>query len=170
MKTIKKIMALATGATMLGATLMGAMAADLADYPSPLLIKDTTFDGQIVFGDGAAASDVAGAVDIVASLGVIETDEVVTAVEEVTATGESTKIETSTMSLTLGSDSDNLTDVQTVDIDDDDLPNVLADGTYENDEGEEFDYEQTLTLADTVQFKLVDDDDYEDDAPQWWWQ
>ena len=38
-KTIKRMIALGTGATMVGATIMGAMAADLSSYPSPF-IKD----------------------------------------------------------------------------------------------------------------------------------
>ncbi len=67
-KVIKKIVALGVGTTMLGATMMGAMAADLKDYPSPLFIKDGAFNGVIVVGDAAASSDVVGAVDIATSL------------------------------------------------------------------------------------------------------
>lgn len=66
-KAIKKVIALGAGATMVGATIMGAMAADLGSLPSPF-IKDGAFDGLIVVGDDAAASDVIGAVDIATSL------------------------------------------------------------------------------------------------------
>ena len=59
-KAIKKIVALSTGAAMLGATMFGAMAANLADYPSPLFIKDGVFDGVLVVGDNAAAEEKKG--------------------------------------------------------------------------------------------------------------
>ena len=67
-KTIKKMVALGTGMTMVGATLFGAAAAGLADYPSPMFIKDGQFDGVIVVGDNAASSDVVGSVDIAFAL------------------------------------------------------------------------------------------------------
>ena len=66
-KTIKRMVALATGATMLGATVMGAMAADLSNYPQPF-VKDGQFNALIVFGAAAATSDVIGAVDIATNL------------------------------------------------------------------------------------------------------
>jgi len=65
-KIFKRIAAVATGVTMLGATLTGALALDFADYPSPYSesgVYDTS--SRIVFGDDAKASDVAGAADIV---------------------------------------------------------------------------------------------------------
>ena len=67
MRAIKKRVALATGATMLGATVMGAMAADLANYPAPF-VDGCSFSGAIVVGDNAAAEDVIGAVDISSTL------------------------------------------------------------------------------------------------------
>ena len=66
-KTVKKIAALVAGTTMLGATIMGAMALDLSDYPAPF-VTDGDFDGKIVVGEKAATSDVVGAIDIAASL------------------------------------------------------------------------------------------------------
>ena len=67
-KAIQKMAALTTGLTMVGATIFGAAAASLADYPSPLFIKDGTFDGIIVVGEKAAASDVIGSIDIATAL------------------------------------------------------------------------------------------------------
>ena len=55
-KTIKKIVALGAGATMVGATIMGATAA-LEDYPGAWM-SDGQFDGKIVVGTDAATSDV----------------------------------------------------------------------------------------------------------------
>ncbi|MCH8329141.1 MAG: S-layer protein [Nanoarchaeota archaeon] len=66
-KAIKRIVALGTGASMVGATIFGAMAADLADYPSQY-IKDGKFTGVLVVGDKAAAEDVIGVSDIAVSL------------------------------------------------------------------------------------------------------
>ena len=67
-KAIKKMAAIGTGAVMLGATLTGAMALDLADYPSPF-VKNGVYDASnaIVVGSqahGAAAEDTIGAVDV----------------------------------------------------------------------------------------------------------
>jgi S-layer protein (TIGR01564 family) len=57
-KAIKRIVALAAGATMLGATMFSALAAaDLANYPAPF-VQDGKFDAFIVVGDKAAAEDV----------------------------------------------------------------------------------------------------------------
>jgi len=68
-KGIKQIIAVGTGAIMLGATIVGAMAAtpSLANYPSPF-IKDGKFDGIMVLGSRAATDDVLGAIDIASSL------------------------------------------------------------------------------------------------------
>ena len=60
---IKKIAALGTGVSMVGATLFGAMAYNLADYPTPF-VQNGRANGVIVVGDNAASSDVIGAVDI----------------------------------------------------------------------------------------------------------
>ncbi|MBW2965999.1 hypothetical protein KY342_02765 [Candidatus Woesearchaeota archaeon] len=165
MRAIKKIIALATGATMLGATIMGAMAADLADFPSPLLIKDTTFDADIVYGTNADPSDIMGLVDAVAAFSVIETESTVTSADEISAVGEAAKIETSTKKLTLGSTRDNLTEIKTAGLDDDDLPVVLADGTFVADDGAEYDYEQTIKFNDSVAFMHYSDSDFMDKEP-----
>lgn len=65
---IKRIVALGTGATMVGATLMGAMAvSSLSEYPAPY-VTNGIFAGKLVVGDNAAPADVIGAIDIAASL------------------------------------------------------------------------------------------------------
>ncbi len=67
-KTIKKVVALAAGASMVGATLFGASAAaDLASYPNPF-IKEGVFDAVLVVGDDADAKDIIGITDIAISL------------------------------------------------------------------------------------------------------
>src|SRR3989339_2136177 len=64
-KAIKRMIALGTGAIMLGSSVFAA--ADLASYPSPF-VKDGKFSGVLVVGDKAAAEDVIGISDIVSSL------------------------------------------------------------------------------------------------------
>ncbi|MDP4012897.1 MAG: S-layer protein [Candidatus Nanoarchaeia archaeon] len=66
---IKKVAAISTGAVMLGATMTGAVALDLGDYPSPF-VKNGVYDpsNAIVVGASAAASDTLGAVDIATNL------------------------------------------------------------------------------------------------------
>ncbi|MFP4196004.1 MAG: S-layer protein, partial [Candidatus Woesearchaeota archaeon] len=76
-KNVKKVFAMATGVALMGATMAGALAYDLSDYPQPFVDKDEgTFDGAIVVGEDAATADVVGAIDIAASLQAQATKEV----------------------------------------------------------------------------------------------
>lgn len=63
----KKAVAVGSGAIMLGVTAAGAMALDLAEYPSPFISKGQ-FDGLIVVGEKAASVDILGSIEIAASL------------------------------------------------------------------------------------------------------
>src|SRR3989344_7575992 len=65
---VKKIVAVGAGLSMVGATILGAMAMDLSEYPDPLFVKNGQFDGVIVVGDKAAAEDVVGAINVATSL------------------------------------------------------------------------------------------------------
>src|SRR3972149_3652918 len=96
-KAIRKIAALGIGATMAGATILGAVtAADLSEYPAPF-IKDGKFSGVLVIGDKAAAEDVIGVSDIAVSLQFAATKAVkVGAAGTVTPEGEAWKVGTST--------------------------------------------------------------------------
>ncbi len=69
MSRLKKVVALGMGLSMVGATLFGASAASLGDYPAPF-VKDgvPASNLAVVVGDNAAASDVVGMGDIVAGL------------------------------------------------------------------------------------------------------
>jgi len=64
-KAIKRMIALGTGAIMVGSSVFAA--ADLANYPAPF-VKDGKFSGVLVVGDKAAAEDVIGISDIVSNL------------------------------------------------------------------------------------------------------
>ncbi len=66
---IKKMVALGMGLTMVGATVFGASALQLSDYPKPFVVNGTPASNlAIVVGDDAAASDTLGAVDIIQGL------------------------------------------------------------------------------------------------------
>ncbi len=71
-KAIRKVIALGTGAAMVGSTIMGAMAADLSSYPAPFISKDASgkpvFDAWLIVGDTAAPADIIGVTDVAVSL------------------------------------------------------------------------------------------------------
>ena len=67
-KALKGIVALGTGATMVGATVLSALAAaNLANYPAPF-VSGGQFDALIVVGANAKTDDVLGSIDIATSL------------------------------------------------------------------------------------------------------
>ncbi|MFA5142224.1 MAG: hypothetical protein WC471_04610 [Candidatus Woesearchaeota archaeon] len=106
MKTAKKIIALAIGATMVGSTIVGAMAADLKSWPAPFVTKDTSgkpvFDAIMVVGDTAAPADIIGITDIAMSLQYQMVEEkAVSGAASVSLSGDSKKIETSSNKLEL---------------------------------------------------------------------
>ncbi|MBU4502503.1 MAG: hypothetical protein KKA79_07940 [Nanoarchaeota archaeon] len=69
LKAMKRVAAVGTGVAMLGATLTGAMALDLSEYPGPF-VTGGTYDTSnvLVVGANAAASDTLGMVDIATGL------------------------------------------------------------------------------------------------------
>ncbi|MBW2979020.1 hypothetical protein KY304_02820, partial [Candidatus Woesearchaeota archaeon] len=68
-KAIKKMVALGVGLTMVGATVFGASAAMLSDYPAPFVVGGVPASNlAIIVGDAADGSDVVGAVDIIQGL------------------------------------------------------------------------------------------------------
>ena len=170
-KAIKKIMALSTGATMMGATILGAMAAaDLANYPAPF-IKDGKFNGVLVVGDKAAAEDVIGVSDIAVSMQFAATKAVsVGAAGTVSAEGEawkvgvgSTKILEMSENLETASGTNreaiaNITSNSF--IDDSELPVLLASLTTSNSKGDA-PYDQRLYFDAGIKsgyVQLIEDD------------
>ncbi len=92
-KAIKRMIALGTGAIMVGSSVFGA--ADLANYPAPF-VKDGKFSGVLVVGDKAAAEDVIGISDIIASLQFAATKKVaVTTPGAVSVEGDAWQVATS---------------------------------------------------------------------------
>lgn len=152
----RKITALATSALMVGMT-MGAAAA--ANYPAPF-VSGGTADVAIVYGTGAGVSQLdlveAGNIqaDLSARLG--------------TSSGGSTSTTSGGDSVRLGKSSDEVNlgnDVATVfgsTVDDDDLADLLAEGTYTDDDNTEYDYTQKVTLGSNLDITHFSDTDYDD--------
>ena len=130
------MIALGTGATMLGATLMsGVLAADLADYPTQY-IQDGVFNGLLVVGDQAAAQDVVGITDIAISLQHGSVKPVESGGSTVAASGDAWKVGTSTKILELSENLNTGVNVETIRnittfIDANEL-DILASGTVNN--------------------------------------
>ena len=132
-KTIKKIVALGMGATMLAGTAAMALATDLSDYPAPF-VKDGVFVGKIVIGEKAASIDTVGALDIAASLQRSASVSVSGSGSTTTAVAADGYQFKENSILTLGS---NLSSVGTTTVDDSNIPTLLASGTVEADDGSE---------------------------------
>ena len=166
-KAIKKIVALGTGVTMLGATIFGAAAADLGNFPSPMFIENGAFNGVIVVGDGAAASDVVGSIDVATSMQYSSTTTTQV------STGGTAVAPSVSEGLTIQKSGDKFNmnetiyDFATSGFDDADLPVVLADGTYEDNEGNQDNtetYTQVLKFLDHKSILTFDNDDDGDET------
>src|SRR3989339_31849 len=110
-KSIKKIVALGVGITMLGS--IGAIAADLKDYPVPF-IKDGKFSGMLVVGDKAAAEDVIGVSDIAMSLQYAATTKVGTTTTTTAIEGDAWKVGTSSKKLEMTNNQDGTAGNETI--------------------------------------------------------
>jgi len=66
-KAIKNVVSLGMGVTMVGSTIMGAMAATLSDYPAPFT-SSGEFNALLVIGAASKPSDMIGVTDIATSL------------------------------------------------------------------------------------------------------
>ena len=159
-RAIKKIAALGCGVAMVGSTIMGAMALDLADYPSPF-ISGGKFAGVMAVGDNAKAEDVIGVTDIATSLQYVTSGGDAGTGISTSVVGEAYKIEKSADKFNIGDEIDNIKSK----IDKDELPTILADGELRNKEGKEFEYEQEITIADGHQLTHFADKDYKDEEP-----
>ena len=159
----KKIVALTAGAAMVGATIFGAVAAGLESYPAPF-ITDGTFSGAIVVGELAKSTDVVGSIELAAGLqaaAVKKTPVVVGTGSSVIDKG--IKIDKTGTHVGLGRF---LQFVQDTPLDESDLPNLLAEGTIDEDEGatkNTVGYSQDVQLySNSGQVIFTQDDD---DAP-----
>ncbi len=160
-KAIKKIAALAAGTTMVTATIVGAMAYDLSDYPAPF-VQNGVFNGKIVVGQQAKVSDVLGAIDIAASLQAAAKVPVSTsgATETVSVQG-GVEIKSNSEDFNWG---DRLDDFNQGKYDDDDFPELLKSGTVEDEsDGKEYDYDQYIQVGNATLDFNVERDYFGDD-------
>lgn len=166
---IKKISALGAGVSMVGATILGAMAADLSQYPAPF-VSNGLFDALIVVGDDANVEDVVGSITIGTSLQFAMRQAASTSSGASVTISEGKKIEKTGDKLNYG---DEFEDILGAPLDEEDLPVILANENYQDSEGEtdnKEDYEQRLyfyntseanagTQKGTARLVFADDDD-----------
>ncbi|MBI3036133.1 hypothetical protein HYY73_00015 [Candidatus Woesearchaeota archaeon] len=154
-KTIGKILALGTGAVMVGATILSATAAaDLKNYPDPF-VKDGKFNAVLVVGDGAASSDVVGSIDVSNALQYasrVKKTIQSTGGGQVSLSGaDAWRVQQGAKKLefserldagTQSTKQENIRNITTF-ISKDELPTLLADGTFSNTQGD-YDYRQYI--------------------------
>ncbi|MBM3247619.1 hypothetical protein FJZ17_03730 [Candidatus Pacearchaeota archaeon] len=146
----KKIASVLATTVMLGSTVAFAAAA----WPAPF-VSSGAADAAVVYG--ATSADLAAAADLGAAL-----DKSVT-VSSGTISGDGDKylLEKTSTKLQLGN---GITDVVSSAIDDDELPTLLKEGKYMDDDNDEFDYTQKITLANSS-VTMFEDNDYKSDEP-----
>ena len=143
-KAFKRLIAVAAGATMLGATVMGAMAADLSNYPD-MFVSDGTFNGYFVVGASAAPVDNLAMTDIATSMWYTKADGAATTTVE----GDAWKVGTGAEWLEVNESIGPSGPGGVVDyITGTDLA-ALSDGTLSNSKGT-FDYQQKLYFDNGV--------------------
>src|SRR3989338_6490839 len=148
-RMVKRLLAVTAGATMLGATAMGAMAADLSNYPNDF-VADGVFNGYLVVGENAAPVDNLALTDIAASMKYMAAGQDTTTTVE----GDAWLVGTSSKKLELSNS--NATDsnigeetIRSVSqfISEDELA-ALADADWETN-AQNFGYQQYLYFDDT---------------------
>jgi len=159
----RQILTVAAGIGIIGATLGAAVAQNLESYPQPFIRDGVWNDSVIVVGENAAASDVLGAIEIAASL-----QANAYSVQSVNQTGTTEFVASTGVKIEKGGNEFNLGDsIYSIDtsLTGDDLPDILADGTYSEREGDtrnDEDYEQELAFASgngILQYVADEDDD-----------
>lgn len=160
-KIVRKATAIAASASFIGATMLGAVAQDLANYPSPF-VKDGQFDAFIVVGANAQPEDVIGAVDVGASL-----QFALKKTTAVSAGAAEATIDTGVKVQKTGNKfnyNDSINSVQAGAFSQDELPTILGDGKYVESEGNNKNsqtYTQNLRFnkGTTAQLEYAQDDD-----------
>ncbi len=150
---VKRLSAVGAGALMLGATAMGALAADLSQYPA-MFVKDGAFNGLFVVGESAASVDNLAMTDIAASMKAPAGSGTTTTSVEGDAWLVKSGSDVLEFSESFGPSTNGVVDF----IDKDDL-SALADGQLVNSQGK-FTYEQFLHFDDAViNTTYAEDDD-----------
>lgn len=154
----KKISAIATSTLLVGMTMATGIA---ANYPAPF-VQNSAADVAIVYGANALVSDIAEAgsisTNLQSSMGAATSGSTSSSVEG----GDSVLLERTSDKLNLR---DNAATVFVTSVDEDDLANLLADGTYTDDDNTEYDYTQKITLGSNLVVEHFQDSDYNDNTP-----
>lgn len=150
----RKISAIATSLLLTGMT---AGIAAAANYPAPF-VSGSTADVAIVYGTGAGVSalDQVQAQNIETNLASKVTGGVGTA-----SGGDAVLIEKASTKLELGR---GLLQVRSTSLDKNDMPILLANGIFTDANNDEFDYKQSIALANLT-LTQFDNDDYKVDTP-----
>ena len=161
-KAFKSLVALGAGATLVGATVLSALAAaDLSTYPAPFL-SDGSFNSLIIVGASAKTADVLGAVDIATSLQLANTVPVFGATTTTSVEGDAFRIGTGADFLEKG---EALNEVGVTTLTSNDLA-ALAGGSITNAHGT-FSYSQTILISAPSTDFTIDPDD-STDIPDWY--
>jgi len=146
----KKITAIGASVLMVGMT-MGVAAA--ASFPAPFNGKAAT-QVAVVTGSGSGVDDSVAAGDISSYLAAR-----VTGGSDVVATGgDSWKMEKSSNNFNLGDDAADIY----ASLDKDELPILLADGTYSDDLNADYSYTQKITFGSSLDLTHFSDTDYDE--------
>ncbi len=139
---------------------MSVGVAAAANYPAPFVDAGTA-NVAIVYGTGSGVSslDSTQANSIQSNLASKIGGSTTSAV-----TGEGFKFEKTSTKYHLG---DNITEVisSAVDGDESELPTLLADGKYIDDDNDEIDYTQKIVIGPLNQLSMFEDNDYISDQP-----
>jgi hypothetical protein len=143
-QAVKKMVALGMGLTMVGATIFGASAANLSDYPAPFVVNGTPASNlAVIVGDQADGADVIGAVDIIQSLqsmAVVKSAGAGTGPSQLVVEGDAVEIGSTSDLLEIGESLGNVRETLTeVDLD------MLKGGQIVTDKGST-EYNQYLRL------------------------
>jgi len=150
----KQIFALGTSALLIGMTAMAGVGA--ANYPAPFVVGGQA-NVAVVYGTGSgvSATDQAQATLVASGLmGLVS--------GTTTVTGESYLFEKTSTKFHLG---DTIIGVISTSIDEDELPNLLADGKFVDSSNDEFDYTQKITMDSGLTLTMFEDNDYKEDEP-----
>jgi len=153
----KRISAIASSILLTGMTL--GMAAASA-YPAPF-VSGSTADVGIVYGANAATSDIVQTANIQTDLQ-SQLGSGGTTVTTTCAGGDCFLVEQASSKLNIY---DNVTDIKSGALDETELPNVLADGTYTSGDGNDYGYVQEIQLYSTQRFNSFADKDYNNEIP-----
>ena len=157
----RKIASVLTSTVMLSSTIGFAAA---ANYPAPF-VKSGNADVAVVWGSSAQASDLVAVTDITADLQAELASQTATTGSSQGSTsvsgGDYVKLERSSDKFNLGDTADEFYSS----LDSEELSAVLADGVYQNDANDEFDFTQKIDLSSALALEHFQDNDFNDDKP-----